>query len=567
MQPQYLKLNELLQNRIFTVPEYQRPYSWESAQRQDLFEDIQKLMDKRDQSHHFMATVVAMNPGKLIPISINEFNQIDLVDGQQRITSLVILLNEIATTLAASNEATEKSAGDELKKLLVKQDNNTILLQTNHDSSGLLTNYLRGEPQWNKTPETLAERNLRNAVNESAAISAKWSKENKILDALRVIQNRLAFLYYELDDEGLVYSTFEVLNSRGRPVEWLDKTKSMLMGIIYDRFPKAYATKFDESHRTWTKLYEIMGVKNISGDEILRFAATLRAEEQPSRTLSAEAAYARFRELAIEKPNQINTLMGFLVSTAESLKVLYDDSTRSTLTNIAQARLLYLSISASRILKDADKKLLLDLWEKVTFLVYGLARRDSRTCVGDFVRLAYSIYNDEKASVTDWINDLKAIANGFDLAAEVDALLKGRDCYTDWTNELRYFLFRYEQMLAADSKIRSNHLVWSDIWSSNATETIEHICPQTPSPEWVGALGKGRDVWVNNVNRLGNLILLPRGLNSEASNLPFREKRRLYKKANMLHHDEVIKVANWDRAAIEKRERGLRDFALKTWKI
>ena len=62
IQPSYLTLQKLLEHRMFRIPEYQRAYSWEDKQRDDLFSDIEKLAAQPDRVH-FMATVVCLKTG------------------------------------------------------------------------------------------------------------------------------------------------------------------------------------------------------------------------------------------------------------------------------------------------------------------------------------------------------------------------------------------------------------------------------------------------------------------------------------------------------------------------
>ena len=58
IQPQHLSLIDLLDKRLFTIPDYQRSYSWSARQRQDLFDDIEDVWQEDEDSSHFMATVV-----------------------------------------------------------------------------------------------------------------------------------------------------------------------------------------------------------------------------------------------------------------------------------------------------------------------------------------------------------------------------------------------------------------------------------------------------------------------------------------------------------------------------
>ena len=81
LEPKYYVLKELLERRLFRIPEYQRAYSWETKQRQDLFDDITKILEYPSERHHFMATVVCLNTNKKEEIGADEFTTVNIVDG------------------------------------------------------------------------------------------------------------------------------------------------------------------------------------------------------------------------------------------------------------------------------------------------------------------------------------------------------------------------------------------------------------------------------------------------------------------------------------------------------
>ena len=91
IQPKYLKLKELLSGRLFHIPAYQRAYSWERKQRDDLFLDIERLRMADNDAVHFMATMVGLSRDKKTIVT-DEFQEVEVVDGQQRLTTLIILL-------------------------------------------------------------------------------------------------------------------------------------------------------------------------------------------------------------------------------------------------------------------------------------------------------------------------------------------------------------------------------------------------------------------------------------------------------------------------------------------
>jgi hypothetical protein len=567
IQPIYHLLDKLLQGRLFEIPDYQRTYSWGKKQRNDLFSDIEKLRSYQSEPdrHHFMATVVCLATKTPRTIGADEFQIFKIVDGQQRLTTLIILLKEILLALNTKNKE-EKKAKSDLDDLLVKSDRRIILLQTNHDSSNIFKNYLRDakEPPAVSSVKTQGDLNLVNAISECRSFVMGWKKKKKVLELLRLVKNRLGFVLYILDDEAPVYTVFEVLNSRGLDVDSLDKCKSMLMGIAFEKCGKAKDNHIKELHENWKKIFQCVGKKLIATDEILRFTATLEDKNQPSETLSSEESLALFRAECEKSPNQVLAVAESLFNMAERLEELYKDPRREAVTKITHARLLATSISLADHLSVQERDELLLLWEKITFRIFGMFCRDARTKRGDFTKLAWAIKNNKPSKVSI-AKELERIGSEFPIDVAITQLTRERNCYDGWGDELRYFLYRYEEHLVKEAGGAIDRPIWEAIWNNSAYSTIEHIFPQNPGQAWGGKIGRGRDTIINNVHRLGNLLLLPPGENSKASNKSFKEKKIIYKRFPMRLSRDVEKVSDWNKKAIDGREKALLSWAKKEW--
>ena len=234
IKPEYLSLNGLLKDRLFRIPPYQRAYSWQAKQRKDMFKDIKELHGN-DQNIHFMGTVVGLRRGTRRIVS-DEYNMIDVVDGQQRLTTIVLLLKTIERKLNRSNAIQEQLAR-EIQKLLVKQDAaSLILLQTNHDASQFFANFLRnGTCPPVSDAQTLADRELLSAMHACSSFVDKCVDEwDNQIDLLAIIKNQLKFIFHEINDESTVYTVFDVLNNRGLHVSWMDRLKNMLMKVAFE---------------------------------------------------------------------------------------------------------------------------------------------------------------------------------------------------------------------------------------------------------------------------------------------------------------------------------------------
>lgn len=265
IQPKYLKLNELLNGRLFRIPPYQRAYSWEQKQRKDLFSDITRLRTANGDAVHFMATMVGLSRGKKV-IATNEFQEIEVVDGQQRLTTLIILYKSLSLALDRDDKA-ECSFAAEIESLLVKGDDvSLLLLQTNHDTSHYFVTFLRdGTYPPADEAKTLADRLLLNTMKDCSDFVAEW--EGSKLELGLVLKNKLALIFHEVDDEATVYSVFEVLNSRGLSVAWLDRLKSALMGTVFE---------YSEGDKRRSRNSTTFGPRSIAGSASIREEALSR---------------------------------------------------------------------------------------------------------------------------------------------------------------------------------------------------------------------------------------------------------------------------------------------------
>jgi len=500
-------------------------------------------------------------------IGADKFQALKIVDGQQRLTTLIILLKEISLALNLKDPS-EKKAKIDLDDLLVKGDKRVILLQTNHDSSNLFKNYLREakEPPEAEAIKTQADLNLSNAIKECRAFVKDWKERGlSVIELLRLVKNRIGFVLFILDNEAPVYTVFEVLNSRGLEVDSLDKCKSMLMGIAFEKCGKAKDSHIKELHENWKKIYQFMGKKMVPGQEILRFSATSDIQTKPSDTLSEEESLEWFRKVCEKNPNKVTSVSQCLLNVAEKLENLYKDPRREAVTKIVQARLLAISILLADGLKPKEKDSLLSIWEKLTFRIFGMYGKDARTKRGDFTKLAWDIVNSNltEKQIADYLKDM---GEEYPIDEAVKQLSKERNCYNSWEEELRYFLFRYEEYLVKQEGSSIDYAIWGKIWNDSAYSTIEHIYPQEPGQGWGGKMGRGRDTIQNNVNRLGNLLLLPPGKNSEAYNKSFQEKKEIYAKIPLRIIQQVVKLNDWNKKTIDERELNLLEWAKQEWR-
>ncbi|HQP89152.1 MAG TPA: DUF262 domain-containing HNH endonuclease family protein [Thermoanaerobaculia bacterium] len=556
--PTLLTLHELLTKRLFRIPAYQRTYSWDSKQRRDLYSDIDRVARRIDDTH-FMATVVGLRR-ETQTIRTDRFAVIDVVDGQQRLTTLVALLKAIEKALSVTDEV-EKAVRAELQALLIKPNEvSPVILQTNHDSSRLFQTYLRdGTYPDPATLTRLADKRLLGAAVEGEAFVSDWLKNGRTLLALvDLLKNRLQFIFHEISDERLVYSVFEVLNSRGLEVSWFDRLKSVLMGIAFEAETGGTATEvIQELHTIWGGVYESAGLRAGITSEALRFAATLRVKTQPSRPLGEEEAVEVLTAAAggtSKGALGVSTWIGRLTKAVQEFR---GDPRRSAVTEVAQARLLAVAIRLRDDLTQAEQDQLLSIWEKVSFRIYGMLGKDARSKVGDYVRLAWQCEN-QKLPVSVLEARIRRLGADNPIEKAVEAL-RDENCYEEWQTQLRYFLFRYEEHLSRERGQTFDSEQWARIWADTAAKSIEHVLPQSKGSAEKSETGVF-------VHRLGNLVLLPPGLNSKLGAKEPDEKKAEYLKTGLaIAADVADRIPEWNREAVVKREEELLAWASTEW--
>ena len=554
VQPKFLTFAQLLEKRLFRIPLYQRAYSWRRAEREDMFKDIQKLKEKPGTSH-FMATVVGLCREK-VSIITDEYDVIEIVDGQQRLTTLVILLKIIAEELTSSLTDADKTAlttearlERELQELLVKQDEVTeILLQTNHDRSQYFANFLRrGVSPPVSDAQTLADRELLRAIHECKSFVQGWDNP---IELLRLLKNQLCFIFHETHDVETVYTVFEVLNNRGLEVSWLAKLKSRLMETVFEADQGNRPERIDELHRIWGAFYGTVGLREGVDTEVLTFAATLRYRYQISKVLSEGEAVDHLMNEVDSNTAKTIEISDWLLKVVNAVNRLQEEM-KQPVTKIRHARLLAVSIIL-RDFPDEEERKLLNQWEKTSFRIFGLCRKDARTGVGDFVRLARDIQKNLDLSSDDISEKIRKIGADYTIE-EAGDLLYNTDCYTKWKDELRYLLYRYEEHLAEQRGQTFCNVQWNRIWQESTVNSIEHILPQSKGSQHIWQQGIF-------VHRLGNLLLLPPRLNSTLGGKDPEEKIDDYRQTGLLIAGDVaemIQEYGWGEAEIETRENEL----------
>lgn len=243
-------LLELFNNRFFRIPNYQRGYAWGEDQRKDLWEDIASLRDGMD---HYAGTIVLRkldasafpeNSFERAALSDPSIKAYDVVDGQQRLTTLVILINELLRFFGQND--TIPMDGVQGGRMSIAQLKERFLFRGDHpdgyyaldyagdseESDHLKTVIFEGETGWEKDRLTSYMRNLQNAsqffLKNIDALARRGGKEAVLGFLVRSVV-RFRFNQIDLSDDYNVGVAFETMNNRGLQLSNLELLKNRLL--------------------------------------------------------------------------------------------------------------------------------------------------------------------------------------------------------------------------------------------------------------------------------------------------------------------------------------------------
>ena len=491
-------------------------------------------------------------------IGSEQLTLVDIVDGQQRLTTLILILRALANTLPESDEDRR-----DLERLLVKRDKtHLVLLQTNHDKSNVFVDYLRHGKIPQQAADLLAEQKLVAAIHDCEEFVQTWPDTTaKPLQELYItLKHRLTMIFHQIEDEKVVYTVFEVLNSRGLDVAWLDKFKSSLMGKAFELEETLDSRRgtIDELHRRWGSIYGAIGSNQTLLRDALRFLGTLESREPLKHFLKEEGAAAnlvlKYGRSLIELVKCSKLLDDALC--AEKKFLGYWEAAGAL--EQGHARLVGTAI----IMRGFEESVELDLvtcLSRTTFGVYSLISQDARKGVGEYVRLSWDIHNSKlnAKQIKARLKAMKAVVTEH----RIRRALKNSDRYGSWSKELRYLLYEYEKHLCEEAGEKLKRNQWDRIFAEDPANSIEHILPQSRAHQ----RSESANVYVH---RLGNLTLLTPTLNSSLQDKLPKDKKTAYAESGLRINSEVarsLEEGRWNKAAVEERERKIVDWAAKLW--
>lgn len=497
---------------VFNIPSYQRPYAWTTEQARDLLDDLVGFMKSSP------GKVENMPPyflGSMVLIKSESLPNADVVDGQQRLTTLTLLLSAIRANVP------DKEAGDITQ--LIYEKGSQIL--GTHDRFRLS---LRSRDQEFFQRYVQREDGFAQllALNDQSSDSRRNMRDNAILFDQRLKgmpqEERLALAQFIVTrcflvavatpDLDSAYRIFSVLNSRGLDLSPTDILKAEIIGKIEPSRRDSYTKKWEDTE-------EDLGRTSFS--DLFSHMRMVFRKAKPRETLLKE-----FREHVVRDTPSTDLIDETLIPMAEVFGELTDSSYAST----ERAESINENLRWLNRLEFND-------WipPALAFAVrYRGKPASMESFFADLERLAYSMLVT-KSGINDRIDRFskltKEIENDDDLSLPKSTLqLTPTEQFTTY-QALNGPIY---QSLAA--RARASVLLRLDSLMSGGgatydteTITVEHVLPQTPATgsEWLTWFPDSVER-ASLVHTLGNLALLTRKKNSAARNYDFEKKKTAY---------------------------------------
>ncbi len=551
-----LGIGAVLKAHRLRVPPYQREYAWTYEEARQLFEDLTNA--KLENKDYFLGTIVTINTG--------DSNPLEIVDGQQRLTTTAILLAAIRNHLARLGSADlivesinneflntiDRSASARVPKLTLNIDDNEFF-------SKLMANETLG-PEFSSSRSShdlllAASKEAKSWVDGIARTLSEADQPARLNDWIEYIEFNATVILLKTQNGAQAFKMFETLNDRGLKTSQADLVKSYLFGQS--------GTRIAEAQSRWSSMRD--NLEEIEDDErainFLRhaFIATrrfVRAEDiydATNRDIRGETNSITFL-------TDLERLSRVYVATYRSDSVHWADHPQATIKalkifnkfDIKPMRPLILAVAlkfSSQLSADAMTLLV----SVAVRLIIASATR-SGTNEQTFSAAALGVFKDEITTVRQLKEALTKVTVTDADFRETFAIARSSK-----PDLARYYLRALEAAVANDSE------PWYVVNEDQDSINLEHVLPKNPSP---GTWSNFDDEDVRRyLKRLGNLCLLQRHGNSTLDNDDFEAKKRLFSESPLVFTSQISEFSEWSPENIEARQRRMGEIAIRAWPV
>lgn len=496
----------------YRIPNYQRPYVWGKDQIFELLDDITTAYQKDKNSEYFLGSLVLQDRNN------PNFKEFDVLDGQQRLTTLFLItavIRDLTTNEKRKNTCQksifqEKNDDDNIPERL------RIVFDIRQEVAEFIDEFVK---EYNTTAsekiQIIAQDkkqnlSLYNMANAILYISDYFNEHQNIDDFFPFFRNKVILICVSTKNLDDAFKLFTVLNNRGVKLRGADILKSDNLSLIDD------IKENDKYAKNWEEIEDYFGEYF---DEFLSHIQSIVTKEKARINLLEEFNKNIFKK---NKLNKGKEFFDFVKKYKKHYEYLFDDNQ---------------DIELKNIIKLMKIGFVSDLWIAPLLKYYDKFGKDNLV---DFAKKL----NNKFAS--DWIANLTPTAriyNMNDIILQIEKIENSREllnhnCLKIDNKSVLDFINAdiYGKRQARYILLLTNYLFLDEKTEFIIPDTIisvEHILPQNPSDnsQWKQDFDdESREEWTN---KIGNLIIITRRKNSAQSNKDFAKKKEKYFKSNV----------------------------------
>jgi uncharacterized protein with ParB-like and HNH nuclease domain len=529
------------------IPLFQRPYTWKEINWRTLWEDVMVQYDQGDAGTHFMGAIVSV-PARSVPVGVSKYL---IIDGQQRLTTVSLLLCALRDCLDPNTAARIQEVyltnrfrdpEDTLKFVPTQADRDAyraIALDRQVPADGSL---MAGAYHFFKTQLLKGT-----DANSDLVVPAK---------VLTTLEHCLQVVMINLGDADDPYLIFESLNFKGEPLTQADLVRNYLLM----RFRHSMSTGGEQERvysKYWRPLENDLGA-NLT--EFLRHYAMKDGDDIKQGGIYA-AIKARLKNMgspdAVEAEVQHMHRFGHFYARILQPELEPAPTVRARLETIKDLRVTTSYPLLLRLFDARETGTIVDTeLERCLGLIESFVVR--RAVCGVPTNALNKLFlqwakNFPAADHSTWLQSSMSSGGGgrrYPTDAEFSDAFKIQPQYGRGTT--RFILCRLERSFAHKEPVDLVQV------------TIEHIMPQTLTPEWETALGSSYDeVHARLLDTFGNLTLT--GYNPELGNIPFSEKKTKLQTTHIELNRWILEREQWRGLEIVERAGVLLNIANNIW--
>ncbi|PLR49671.1 DUF262 domain-containing protein [Chimaeribacter arupi] len=550
MEAKECKVQDILtENKKFIIPSYQRPYSWTIDNAEQLIDDIYES-SQSNESEYFIGSMICINKGQ---------NQYEVVDGQQRLTTLSIIVSELKKLI------TIQGIKDDLQKRVLpidvysdEADEPRLIVRKKEYN---LYKYYILQDLKDYKPEKPSDTDLV-FISNSEAVRNYLSKltDDTLKTLAKYILQNVYIVFVQTDDFSSSFRLFNVLNSRGLPLSNADLLKNALFesASLHNKKP-------EQIDSAWSQIEDMVGVSKLD-----KFLTLHKLSEKKDRDRVLQKGFESFIEKLQDQFDGDAIAMSLMLvsSSKHYAKILENDFEHPSI----KRKIASLS------------NLGVDEWIPP---VMAFMNRMARSC--DFTMDDFSqfITSFEKVYMHGWLKKqiksqremvcysaLVAINNHMNLSSIINQINQHAD-NTGFINALDDDLYepRPNQVNLIKAILLRLDMEQQDesvIKTYTGRITIEHILPQSlVNVYWLHRFKPHEHT--NWLHKIGNLTLISGMKNSEAQHSDFIKKKAIYEKLNSKSSfdltKDVCKSEQWSIVELRIRHESMKSQLKKLWLV